>query len=159
MKTSMIFSTGNSCRSVLAEGFLKHLENGQFKAFSAGSFSTGQLNPVILQTFACHGLPAGGYRSKSWNEFADQRIDFVITVCDAAARESCPHFQGAPLKVNWGVPDSAYTVGTAEEVAALFDHVYAQLERRVKPLVALPIETMSPNELIGALASIGKDKI
>ncbi len=159
MKTVLILCTGNSCRSVMAEGLLNHWGQGRFKAFSAGSFPTGQVNPMSLQTLDRHGLPSEGYRSKSWNEFTDQQIDIVITVCDAAAGESCPLFPGAPLKAHWGVPDPAHAEGTAEEIAAVFDRVYAQLERRVKALVALPVETLTQAELVAALTSIGKDEL
>lgn len=159
MKTVLILCTGNSCRSVMAEGLLNHWGRGRFKAFSAGSFPTGQVNPMSLQTLARHGLPTDGYRSKSWNEFTDQPINIVITVCDAAAGESCPLFPGGPVKAHWGVPDPAHAEGTAEEVTAFFDRVYAQLECRVKALVALPVETMPQSELAAALASIGKDEL
>ena len=159
MKTVRILCTGNSCRSVMAEGLVNHWGSGRFKAFSAGSFPTGQVNPMSLQTLARHGLPTEGYRSKSWDEFVDQQINIVITVCDAAAGESCPLFPGGPVKAHWGVPDPAHAVGTAEEVAAVFDRVYSQLERRVKALVALPVETMPQSELAAALASIGKDQL
>ncbi|CAN5478900.1 arsenate reductase ArsC [soil metagenome] len=159
MKTVLILCTGNSCRSAMAEGLLNHWGSGGFKAVSAGSFPTGQVNPMSLQTLARHGLPTDGYRSKSWDEFADQQINIVITVCDAAAGESCPLFPGGPVKAHWGVPDPAHAEGTADEVAAVFDRVYTQLERRVKALVALPVETMPQNELAAALAAIGKDQL
>lgn len=114
---------------------------------------------MSLQTLARHGLPTEGYRSKSWSEFSNQHLNMVITVCDAAAGESCPLFPGSPIKAHWGVPDPAHAEGTAEEVAAVFDRVYGQLERRVKALVALPVENMSQSELAVALASIGNDRL
>jgi arsenate reductase len=158
MKTVLISCTGNSCRSVMAEGLLNHWELGRFKAFSAGSFPTGQVNPIGLQTLAHHGLSTEGYRSKSWDEFVDQQINIVITVCDAAAGESCPLFSGGPVKAHWGVPDPAHAVGNEDQVAAVFDRVYTQLERRIKALVALPVETITQSELGAALAYIGKDE-
>lgn len=159
MKNVLVLCTGNSCRSVMAEGLINHYGQGRLHAHSAGSFPTGQVNPMSLQTLARHGLPTEGYRSKSWNEFTSQPLDIVITVCDSAAGETCPIFPGEPLKAHWGVPDPAHATGTAEEVAVVFDTVYAQLERRVKALIALPVESMSPAALASALAAIGRDEI
>lgn len=151
MKTVLIPCTGNSCRSVMAEGRLNHWELGRFKAFSAGSYPTGQFNPNSLQTPAHHGLPTEGYHSKSWDEFVDRQINIVITVCDAGAGESCTLFPGGPVKAHWGLPEP-------DQVAAVFDRVYTQLELRIKALVALPVETITQSELGAALAYIGKDE-
>ncbi len=136
---------------------MNHGGRGRFQAVSAGSFPTGQVKPMSLQTLARHGLPTVGYRSKSLDEFTDQQINIVNTVCDAAAGESCRLVPGEPVKAYWGVPDPAHAVGTSDEVAPLFDHVYALLERRVKALVALQVETTSKNELAAAWAAIGKE--
>lgn len=129
------------------------------KAFSDENFPTGQVNPMSLQTLARHGLPAVGYRSQCWDELVDQQINIVITVCDAAAEEFYPLFLGGPVKAHWSAPDPAHAVGPAEEVAAVFDRVYRQLERRVKASVALPVETMAQSDLAAALASIEKDPL
>lgn len=158
MKMVLIPCTENSCLSVMAEGLLNHWELGRFKAFSAGSSLTGQFNLNSLQTLAHHGLPTEGYRSKSWDEFVDQQINIVITVCDSGAGQSCPRFSGGPVKAHWGVPDPAHAVGNEDQVAAVFDRVYTQLEVRIKALVALPVETITQSELGAALASIGKDE-
>lgn len=155
MLTVLFLCTGNSCRSIMAEGILNHGGRGRFRAVSAGSFPTGQVHSLSLQTMAAHGLPTAGYRSKSWDEFADMPLDIVITVCDSAAGESCPIFPGASLKASWGVPDPAHADGSPAEVAAVFERVYGLLERRSKALVALPAETMPHTDLASALRAIG----
>lgn len=150
----LVLCTGNSCRSIMAEGLLNHWGMGRITAYSAGSFPTGQINPMSLMTLERHGLPTTGYRSKSWAEFANQSLDIVITVCDSAAGETCPIFLGSPIKAHWGVPDPAHAQGTPEEIASEFDRIYNRLETMVKALVALPLESMSTTELSSCLASI-----
>ncbi len=158
MQTVLFLCTGNSCRSVMAEGLLNHWGGDRFRAVSAGSFPTGEVNPMSLKALAAHGLPTEGFRSKSWDEFAGQSIDIVITVCDAAAGESCPLFRGGPLKAHWGVPDPAHAKASPGEAQGVFNRVFGQLERRVRALVALPVETMPQAELAAALSAIGRDE-
>lgn len=138
MLNVLILCTGNSCRSIMAEGLLNHYGKGRFKAFSAGSHPTGEVNPISLVTLKANGINAEGYRSKSWDELHKQPLDAVITVCDNAAGETCPVFFGAPVKAHWGVPDPAHFKGTDAEVQAEFHRVFDILAVRVKALVALP---------------------
>ena len=138
MQTILVLCTGNSCRSVMAEGIINHLGKGRFHAESAGSFPTGQVHPMSLATLKRHGMSDEGYRSKSWDEFKDQHIDIVLTVCDNAAGETCPVFYGSPVKAHWGVPDPAHFEGTQAEIEAEFDRVFLMLQKRVKALLALP---------------------
>ncbi len=152
----LVLCTGNSCRSVMAEGLLNHYGSGRIQAFSAGSFPTGNVHPMSLTTLKAHGMKAEGYRSKSWDEFTWQPMDVVITVCDNAAGETCPLFLGAPVKAHWGVPDPAHYEGTAAEVEAEFTRVFAMLERRVRALVALPLETLDKAVLAEVLNTIGE---
>ena len=98
----------------MAEALLAHHGKDKFQSHSAGSFPTGEVHPLSLATLKARGIPTTGYRSKSWDEFIDQKIDIAITVCDAAAGESCPLFPGKPVKAHWGVPDPAKFQGSEE---------------------------------------------
>jgi arsenate reductase len=138
MLNVLILCTGNSCRSIMTEGLLNHYGKGKFKAFSAGSHPSGTVHPVSLSTLKANGISTEGYRSKSWDEFAKQPFDAVITVCDNAAGETCPVFFGAPVKAHWGVPDPAYFQGTEVEIKAEFQRVFDILAVRVKAMIALP---------------------
>ncbi|EME70969.1 protein-tyrosine-phosphatase [Paramagnetospirillum caucaseum] len=136
----LVLCTGNSARSVLGEALINHLGGGKWRAFSAGSNPTGKVNPLSLEVLAEKGLPAGGYRSKSWDEFAlpdAPKMDLVITVCDNAAGEICPVWPGHPAKVHMGFPDPAAAEGSHEERLAEFRKVYAMIEAKVKRLIEL----------------------
>lgn len=154
MLNILVLCTGNSCRSVMAEGLLNHYGKGRFKAFSAGSHPSGFVHPLSLATLTANGISAEGFRSKSWDEFVGQPLDIVITVCDNAAGEVCPLFIGAPVKAHWGVPDPAHFKGTAAEIGAEFQRVFEQLAARVKALVALP-ENLDKPTLAAKLKEIG----
>ena len=151
----LFLCTGNSCRSIMAEALLAHYGGNHFLSSSAGSFPTGSVHPLSLETLKTRGIATQGYRSKSWNEFADQRVDVVITVCDAAAGEACPLFPGKPLKAHWGVEDPAKFVGTPEETRAEFARICDTLERRVRALVRLPLEKMGADEQQQKIREIG----
>lgn len=145
MKHVLFLCTGNSCRSIMAEGLLAHYGRGRVVAHSAGSAPTGEVHPHSLAMLARHGMNAKGYHSKSWDALEGTPIDIVITVCDNAAGESCPLFLSGKLKAHWGVPDPAH----AGEAA--FERVFAILEQRVKALVALDDITPKALQEIGAL--------
>jgi arsenate reductase (thioredoxin) len=147
MKKVLFLCTGNSCRSIMAEALLNHFGAHRFIAFSAGSFPTGSVHPLSLKTLSARRIGTAGYRSKSWDEFTGQPIDIVITVCDAAAGESCPIFPGKPLKAHWGVPDPAKFHGTEADTLAEFSRVCDTLEKRIKALSNLPIDKMDSQEL------------
>ena len=155
MKRVLVLCTGNSCRSVMAEGALNHYGKGKVLAFSAGSFPTGTVHPMSLATLKRHGINDKGYHSKSWDEFKDQPIDILITVCDNAAGEICPIFPGSPVKAHWGVPDPAHFQGTPAETEAEFDRIFSMLEKRVNAFLRLPLEQMDKNELQHKLSEIG----
>lgn len=141
MQNVLFLCTGNSCRSIMAEGILNYYGKGKYRAFSAGSFPSGKVHPMSLSTLQRHGMPWLGYESKSWDVFTDLvDLHIVITVCDNAAGEICPIFPGAPIKAHWGAPDPAHFQGTPQEIELEFDRVFGILERRIKALVALPIE-------------------
>lgn len=155
MLNILILCTGNSCRSIMAEGLLHHHGKGKFQAFSAGSNPTGKVHPVSLKTLKAKGISTDGFYSKSWDELEGQHIDIVITVCDNAAGESCPVFLGKFMKVHWGVEDPAHFKGSETKIEAEFKRVCDILERRVKALCQLDIEHLSKDELQQKLNEIG----
>lgn len=140
----LFLCTGNSARSILAESLLRHFGGDRFRAFSAGSDPAGEVQPLALQQIRDVGLPLAGLRSKSVDEFLGEdapEIDIVITVCDNAA-ENCPVFPGRPMIAHWGMPDPAAVEGTGEERAQAFRNARAELDRRVKLLVNLPLASL-----------------
>ncbi len=159
--TNVLFlCTGNSCRSIIAEALLNHLGQGRFQAYSAGSHPAGRVNPRALRALERLGLPADGFRSKNWDEFAARgapMMDFIVTVCDNAAGEVCPVWPGGPLSAHWSVPDPAVFSGTEEETEKVFDDVIAMLERRIRDLVGLSLPALSGPALARRLSEIGKD--
>ena len=155
MLNVLILCTGNSCRSIMAEGLLNHYGRGRFKAFSAGSQPAGHVNPLSLATLKANGISPEGFYSKTWDAFAKQPFDAVITVCDNAAGEVCPVFFGAPVKAHWGVPDPAHFKGSEAEIKAEFQRVFEILAVRVKALVALPGD-LDKATLMTRLNEIGK---
>lgn len=153
----LVLCTGNSCRSILGEALINHLGKGRFRAYSAGSRPVGKVNENALATLARHGLPTEGYSSQSWEEFEETPIDILITVCDSAAGEACPVYLGTAVRGHWGLPDPAHVTGSREVVEAAFEATYAALEKRIQKLLALPVETMSRQELTEALNRIGSE--
>ncbi|MGI9200332.1 MAG: arsenate reductase ArsC [Woeseiaceae bacterium] len=137
MHKVLILCTGNSARSVIAEVLLNHFGGGGYQAFSAGSEPAGAINPGAVRVLEAHGHSVEGLRSKSWDEFSGvsaPNIDTVITVCDNAAAESCPVWNGAPETLHWGLPDPAAVANDAERAAA-FQSTYAALSERVRMFV------------------------
>ena len=140
----LFLCTGNSARSILAEALLNHWGKGRFRAFSAGSFPKGKVHPLALELLQRTKRPTEGLRSKGWDEFAGPgapTIDFVITVCDDAAGESCPVLPGKPVTAHWGVADPAAVDGDAEKAAA-FRKALTELEARIRLFVNIPIESL-----------------
>ena len=132
MKSVLILCTGNSCRSVMAEALANHLRAGQYKAVSAGSNPAGYVHPKSLETLQTHGVAMANPRSKSWDEFAGQHFDAVITVCDQAASESCPVFLGPCQKLHWSTPDPANAKGSEEEIDTAFEEAFQMLKQRIQ---------------------------
>lgn len=131
MQRVLVLCTGNSCRSIMAEALFNHLGRARFEAVSAGSHPAGHVHPLSLETLKRHGIEIGDPRSKSWDEFAGQNFDLVVTVCDAAAAESCPVFLGAPQKIHWSIPDPAKATGTQDEINAAFENAFLILRSRI----------------------------
>lgn len=155
----LFLCTGNSARSVLAEAILNKIGAGTFHAFSAGSQPKGQVNPNTIQLLQKLGYETVGYRSKSWSEFAQPgtpALDFVFTVCDDAAGETCPIWPGQPMTAHWGIPDPAAATGTAAEIGIAFSDAYRMLQRRIEAFAALPIKALDTLTLQNKLRDIGR---
>lgn len=145
----LILCTGNSARSILAEVLLNELGAGRLSAFSAGSQPVGRVNPGAIEKLEKQGHDVTGLASKSWDRYSGAdapKLDVVITVCDNAAGESCPIWNGAPVTAHWGIPDPA--------VDGDFDSAYARLKGRIDALLRLPFEAMSAADLGAALNDI-----
>jgi arsenate reductase len=154
----LVLCTGNSARSILLESYLNAAGDGRVSGFSAGSHPTGTVNPGALRLLMRKGLPVSQLRSKSWDEFAAPDaplMDLVITVCDAAAGETCPIWPGAPLRGHWGVDDPAAVTGTEAEIDAAFARAWDVLTRRADALLALPFADLDPGALKTELDRIG----
>ncbi len=153
----LFLCTGNSARSILAEAILNRDGGGRFRAYSAGSRPTGEVHPMAMQTLEECGLPKEGYRSKDWSEFAADGappLDFVFTVCDNAAGETCPVWPGQPMSAHWGVEDPAAAVGAAQKRA--FTSAFHALKRRISLFLALPLESIDEMSLRRRLRDIGQ---
>ena len=155
----LFICTGNSARSILAEGLLNHLGAGRFTAHSAGSHPSGVVNPFALSTLKAMRIASDGYRSKNWDEFAlpgAPALDFVLTVCDNAAGEMCPIWPGQPMTAHWGVPDPAAVQGSDEEKARAFMATALTLKRRIELMLALPTQRLDAMAIGRELKQIGK---
>ncbi len=158
--TVLFLCTGNSARSILAEAVLNDpaVGHGRFRAVSAGSHPRGTVNPHALDLLREVGLPTAGLRSKSWDEFGGPeapRLDFVFTMCDEAAGETCPIWPGHPATAHWGLADPAAAAGDAAQKQAFRD-AYAIIRRRVARFAELPLETLDAADLRARLAEIGR---
>ena len=155
----LFLCTGNSARSIIAEVLLNAIGAGKFKAFSAGSYPRGQVNPFALELLQKNRLPTEGLRSKSWDEFAAPgapKLDFVFTVCDQAAGEVCPISPGQPMMAHWGIDDPATVDGSDDTKRKAFFKTYNELQRRLSILVSLPLDKLDRLTLKKRLDEIGK---
>lgn len=132
MKRVLVLCTGNSCRSIMAEALINTLGEGKYSAVSAGSDPAGYVHPKSVETLKRHGLNAGTPHSKSWDEFTGQHFDLVITVCDAAAAETCPAFLGKHEKLHWSTPDPAKATGSKKAINTAFDEAFEMLKQRIE---------------------------
>jgi arsenate reductase len=156
---ALFLCTGNSARSILAEAILRNLGAGRFQAFSAGSQPKGEVHPFALELLQNLKLDTSFARSKSWDEFArpgSPKMDFVFTVCDSAANESCPVWPGQPMTAHWGIPDPAAAEGTDAEKHLAFADAYRQLSNRISAFLALPLASIDRMSLQSRLREIGK---
>lgn len=154
----LFLCTGNSARSIMAEGILNGKHDPHFTAYSAGSFRSGVVRPEALKQLKLAGLPTDGARSKSWDEFAKSgapEMNFVVTVCDNAAKEVCPIWPGHPMTGHWGVADPAAAAGTPEEVERAFREAFDILSRRINLFLSLPLELLDAPGIKTELDRIG----
>ncbi|KOF54934.1 arsenate reductase [Achromobacter sp. DMS1] len=155
----LFLCTGNSARSILAEGLLNGLGRVRFRAYSAGSAPRGEVHPLALATLQSYALPTDGYRSKSWDEFAAPgapKMDFIITVCDHAAGETCPVWPGHPMTAHWGIPDPAAVEGDEDERRKAFHDTARALKRRIGLFARLPFERLDALSMQAELGGIGR---
>ena len=135
MKKILVLCTGNSCRSILADGLINHFGKENFQAFSAGSNPAGYVHPMSIKTLEKSGIFKSDYKSQSWDDFSDIDFDLVITVCDNAAGEACPIYLNSAPKVHWGVEDPAKFKGSEEEIENEFQRVFAILAKRTHAMI------------------------
>ncbi|MFN3172118.1 MAG: arsenate reductase ArsC [Hyphomicrobiales bacterium] len=157
----LFLCTGNSARSILAEAILNREGAGRFKAYSAGSQPKDQVHPYSLDLLKKLNHDTSFARSKSWEEFAEPGspvMDFVFTVCDSAAAESCPVWPGQPMTAHWGVPDPAAAEGTEAEKRLAFADAYRMLTNRISIFVNLPMDAIDRLTLQQRLHDIGLQK-
>ncbi|MGH9806978.1 MAG: arsenate reductase ArsC [Terriglobia bacterium] len=157
----LFLCTGNSARSIMAEAILNRAGQGNFKAFSAGSQPKGKVHRDTLDLLRKLHYDTSGARSKSWLEFAQPdspKLDFVFTVCDNAAGETCPIWPGQPMTAHWGVPDPAAATGTDAEIGFAFADTMRMLANRINIFVSLPLHKLDKLSLQKRLDAIGKSK-
>jgi arsenate reductase len=157
----LFLCTGNSARSILAEALTNHWGKGLFKGYSAGSQPKGEVHPLSVKLLGQAGLKTDGLTSKSWEVFSEPdapQMDYVFTVCDQAAGESCPIWPGHPITAHWGLPDPAAAEGTEAQRMLAFRETFRQLERRIQLFVALRHKEMSRLEAERKVAEIGRQR-
>ncbi|WP_211464861.1 arsenate reductase ArsC [Collimonas silvisoli] len=157
----LFLCTGNSARSVMAEALVTILGKGRFKGFSAGSKPGGKVNPFAIEQIKNFDptYPTSEMRSKSWDEFAlpdAPCMDFIITVCDNAAGETCPYWPGRPATAHWGFEDPAAVEGSDEDKRAAFQEIFGQILKSMNAFLALPVETMDENAIREEIRKIGE---
>lgn len=154
----LFLCTGNSARSIIAESILNGEGKGRFKAYSAGSQPKGQVHPLALDTLRALGYESTGFRSKTWDEFAEPgapQMDFIFTVCDNAAGEACLVWLGHPMTAHWGVEDPAAVEGTEIEKGQAFSKAARFLKNRISAFLSLPLTSIDKLALETRLREIG----
>jgi len=158
----LFLCTGNSCRSIMAEAIMNRDGMGKFKAYSAGSFPKGEVNPHALALLKKFNFNPAQFRSKSWDEFTREanqdapELDFVFTLCDDAAGEVCPYWPGQPMTAHWGMPDPALASGNDAEIGLAFADAFRMLTNRINIFMNLPFAKLDKLSLQKRLEDIGK---
>ena len=154
----LFLCTGNSARSIMAEALVTTMSHGRLKGFSAGSQPGGKVNPFAIEKVKETGYPVDNLRSKSWDEFSlagAPKMDFIITVCDNAAGETCPFWPGQPMSAHWSFEDPAAVDGTDDQKRAAFSKIFKQIVARMNTFLALPIEKLEKNAIQQEMKNIG----
>lgn len=154
----LFICTGNSARSIIAEGLLNEMGDGRFRAWSAGSHPKGVVHPLALAVLAEHHIPTDGFRSKRWEEFAQPdapQMDFVFTVCDQAAGEVCPVWPGQPMTAHWGMPDPAAVQGDTDAQRRAFLDTFVTMQRRLRLMLSLPLASLDALAIKKEIKDIG----
>lgn len=154
----LFLCTGNSARSIMAEGLVNHLSEGRFKGYSAGSQPTGRVNPLALETLEKLGCDTEGMTSKSWDAFSEPgapQMDFIITVCDNAAGEACPYWPGSPMTAHWGFPDPSHVEGDDETRRAAFAKTAQAISHRLRLFLSLPMNKLDSLSLQNEVRALG----
>ena len=157
----LFLCTGNSARSILAESILTKDGAGRFRAFSAGSQPKGEVNRFALKVLGSFEYPTEGFRSKSWEEFAQPGapvMDFVFTVCDNAAGEACPVWPGQPMTAHWGIEDPAAVEAPDIEKEKAFVAAFRYMRNRISVFTALPVASLDRAALGTKLREIGRSE-
>ena len=155
----LFLCTGNSARSILGEAVLNRMGEGRFRAYSAGSQPKGEVHPMTIEVLESFGYPTTDLHSKNWNEFTKHGapdFDFIFTVCDNAAGESCPVWPGKPITAHWGVEDPAAVEGEGQRQA--FIDALSYLKRRIELFLMLPHASIDEMAMRGRLAAIGREE-
>lgn len=155
----LFICTGNSARSIFAESLLRKLAGDRFVAYSAGTKPYSELNPFALSVLKDKGHEIAGLRSKNVAEFNGPdapELDFVFTVCNQAANEECPAWEGQPISGHWGMTDPVRAEGTEAEKSLAFQHAYGALKRRIEAFTALPVDSLDRIALQTAIDEIGR---
>ena len=155
----LFLCTGNTARSILAESILRKEGRGRFNSFSAGSQPKGTVNPFAIKVLRAMEYPVDDLRSKSWQEFARPDapvMDFVFTVCDNAAGESCPIWPGQPMTAHWGIEDPAAVDGSDIEKEAAFVEAFRYMKNRIAAFTSLPLRSIDALSLGTRLRDIGR---
>ena len=158
----LFLCTGNSARSILGERLVSHWGEGHFQGFSAGSQPKGVIHPLTIEVLSNHHIPVEGLRSKDWNEFVQPgapQMDFIFTVCDAAAAEQCPLWPGHPMTAHWGITDPAAVEGDETTRKRAFLNAFIELEARIKIFVSLPFSRLDTMKLRKTLDEIGQTTV
>jgi arsenate reductase len=141
----LFICTGNSARSIFAESILRDRASDRFNVYSAGTRPQSDLNPFAVEVLQSKGHDTAHLRAKNTSEFTGPgapHMDFVFTVCNQAANEECPAWDGQPISGHWGMPDPVKAEGTDAEKSLAFHQAYGALKRRIEAFTALPIETL-----------------
>jgi len=158
----LFICTGNSARSIFAEALLRDEAGERFNAFSAGTKPYSELNPFAVEMLQSKGHEVSALRAKNVAEFTGPdapRLDFVFTVCDQAANEECPAWDGQPISAHWGMPDPVKVDGSDAQKSLAFQDAYRALRNRIVTFASLPIETLDRVSLQNEVDEIGKETV